>query len=382
MNKNITLVIVAALIVGSIIYLERSSPPRLSVTPGAADIPLLTGSNATTTLASSTCDMGVCTSTVAATGTPPKGIAVAGNVKSSVSAGYMTLDQKIGKYPRAKEIVSPSGFINTPPFKIADLIGKKVILIDFWTYSCINCQRTLPYINAWYAKYKDRGFEVVSVHTPEFDFEKIKSNVEASAQKYGVKYPIVMDNDYGTWSAYQNNYWPRKYLIDIDGFITFDHIGEGGYQETEKKIQDTLNERFARLGSSERVTDALSTDAEVKAQSVIPVGISPETYFGAARFVASQGLKLSANWKIAQEYAESTGDATISYTYTAQHMYMVAESPTPQDIEIYSDGVFVKKLTVSGASLYTLIDSSDMKPHVIEIKIPKAGLKAYTFTFG
>jgi cytochrome c biogenesis protein CcdA/thiol-disulfide isomerase/thioredoxin len=146
-------------------------------------------------------------------------------------------------YPRYNEIVDPSGFVNTDPITIGELIGDKVVLIDFWTYSCINCQRTLPYLTSWYEKYRDTGLEIVGIHTPEFAFEKNTDNVIEAANKFGITYPIVLDNDYATWGAYKNQYWPHKYLIDIDGFIVYDHIGEGAYEETEAKIQELLEER-------------------------------------------------------------------------------------------------------------------------------------------
>jgi thiol-disulfide isomerase/thioredoxin len=134
-----------------------------------------------------------------------------------------------------------SGYINTHDgFRLSEIVGKKVVLVDFWTYSCINCQRTQPYLNAWYKKYKDAGLEIVGVHTPEFAFEKDRANVVAAVEKFGITYPVVQDNDYQTWGTYGNRYWPRKYLIDIDGYIVYDHIGEGGYEETEEKIQELL----------------------------------------------------------------------------------------------------------------------------------------------
>ena len=148
------------------------------------------------------------------------------------------------RYQLAKEITTPDGFINTDgkPITINSLIGKKVILVDFWTYSCINCQRTTPYLNTWYEKYKEKGFVIIGVHTPEFEFEKDYNNVKAAVEKAGIKFPIVLDNDYSTWAAYQNRYWPRRYLIDIDGYIVYDHIGEGAYEETEEKIKQALAE--------------------------------------------------------------------------------------------------------------------------------------------
>ena len=144
-------------------------------------------------------------------------------IKTTVET--MTTKEKAAKYDRVHEIVNPQGFINTAPLKLADIAGKKIILVDFWTYSCINCQRTLPYLNAWYEKYKDQGLEIVGVHTPEFKFEQEIGNVTQAVKKYGIQYPVLLDNRYETWTAYGNRYWPRKYLIDIDGFIVYDHIG-------------------------------------------------------------------------------------------------------------------------------------------------------------
>src|SRR3989344_509188 len=143
---------------------------------------------------------------------------------------FLSSKEKSNKYELAKEITTPDGFINTDgkPITISELIGKRVILLDIWTYSCINCQRTTPYLNAWYEKYKDKGLVIVGLHTPEFEFEKIYQNVLDATNRLGIKYPVVLDNDYSTWNAYQNRFWPRKYLINIDGYVIYDHIGEGG----------------------------------------------------------------------------------------------------------------------------------------------------------
>src|SRR3990167_6237732 len=187
-----------------------------------------------------------------------------------------TIDKPVSNYPvfKYKEITSPSGFVNTGPFNLKDIVGKKVILLDFMTYSCINCQRTFPYLNAWYEKYKDQGLEIVGIHTPEFAFEKNIENVREAMRRFGILYPVVFDNDYATWRAYGNQYWPRKYLIDIHGDIVYDHIGEGAYEETEMKIRELLLERSRLLGER-------SADAGALAASQMPgtpnAARSPET---------------------------------------------------------------------------------------------------------
>jgi len=143
------------------------------------------------------------------------------------------------------EITLPAGYINTNnlPFTIGEHIGKSIILVDFWTYGCINCQRTLPYLNKWHATYGDKGLVIIGIHTPEFAYERVKENVEEATRRFGVQYPVVLDNAYGTWGAFKNNYWPRKYLINMDGNIVYDHIGEGAYADIETKIQELLLER-------------------------------------------------------------------------------------------------------------------------------------------
>jgi len=152
------------------------------------------------------------------------------------------LSVKAGKYNLAPELRGIVGYINTKEgLQLKDLRGK-VVLVDFWTYSCINCIRTLPHLVAWDTQYRDQGLVIVGVHTPEFDFEKDTQNVQAAVEKYGIEYPVVQDNNYATWNAFKNRYWPHKYLIDAEGYIRYDHIGEGGYEETELKIQELLAE--------------------------------------------------------------------------------------------------------------------------------------------
>ena len=208
-TKTITLILVLIAIASAITYLESLKPVRIS--PQEAVI---------------------------------RPNVAAGNLSNAAQEERILNRDKLAKYPFAKEIVNPSGYINTDKITVSELIGKKVILIDFWTYSCINCQRTIPYLNSWYEKYGDKGLEIIGVHTPEFLFEQKYENVLAAVNKFGVKYPVVMDNNYSTWTAYGNLYWPHKYLIDIDGFIVYDHIGEGAYDEAEQKIQELLQERM------------------------------------------------------------------------------------------------------------------------------------------
>jgi thiol-disulfide isomerase/thioredoxin len=313
------------------------------------------------------------------------------------------LANKAQQYSKAKELADPSGFINTAPFKLSDLVGKKVILVDFWTYSCINCQRTIPYLNAWYQKYKDAGLVIVGVHTPEFDFEKDQSNVAAAVQKAGIQYPVVMDNNMGTWNAYGNQYWPHEYLIDIDGYVVHDHIGEGGYAETEQAIQNALQERNTVLGISTPIPTGTVDPSNAVALNDAGVQ-SPETYFGAERneYLGSgvQGkiltqtltiptatqpnmLYLDGTWNFQYQYAESISPVThITYQYDAKHVYMVASAKTPVTLKVSVDGNLYRTVTVQADQLYDLVDEPDYGAHTLQIEVDGSGLDAYTFTFG
>jgi len=300
------------------------------------------------------------------------------------------------------EIQNPSGFVNTQGITIGEQIGKKVVLVDILTYSCINCVRTFPYLNAWYDKYKDDGLEIIGIHTPEFAFEKKKGNVEEAMQKYGIKFPVVLDNDYSTWRAYKNNYWPRKYLIDINGNIVYDHIGEGAYEQTEKKIQELLEERKQKLGLNMNIDKDMTKPegAQVPSQG----NISPEVYFGAARsegvgngsikvgvvqtFTEPKEIKLNTlylvgDWEFTDEYLESKSkNARIIFRYNSKNVFFVASSLTENNVKILKDGVVFQNVKIQNEELYSLIQGTEVGTHTIEIQIPEPGLQAFTFTFG
>lgn len=343
------------------------------------------------------------------------------NAAASTAAALKALaaaDKQAG-YAPAIEIVQPTGFINaSSSFRLADLIGKKVILLDFWTYSCINCIRTIPYLTAWYQRYRAQGLEIVGVHTPEFDFEKNYDNVEAAVERLGITYPVVLDSDYGTWTAYGNLYWPHEYLIDLAGYIVHDQIGEGNYDETEKEIQKLLAERSAILGTA---TMPMPTSTVFIASSTVAEGaISPETYFGSSRnqylgngtpgeagiqsldeppVVAPNTLYLVGTWDFAPEYAQASASGQIDYRYDAKGVYFVAGSAsgTPIDVEVLRDGqpvsqavagtdIFYKEgksyVRVDENRLYRIIDDAAPGNHLLEFIITSPGLQAYTFTFG
>lgn len=321
-----------------------------------------------------------------------------------------TPEQKTMSYEQYKEIVKPAGYVNTDNITIGELIGKKVILLDFVTYSCINCIRTFPYLNAWYDKYKDQGLEIIAIHTPEFAFEKKRENVAKAMGGYGIKFPIVLDNDYATWRAYGNNYWPRKYLIDIRGNIIYDHIGEGAYDETEKKIQGALAERSRVLGVN---MDIKSDMANPQAEALGAVR-SPEVYFGAERnellgngspgqsgtftferpeLVKPNILYLVGNWTITPEYAEAGEGAGIIFRYSAERVNIVAGADAEAVLKIERDGksigdsagqhVLNNLVSVREHDLYEIIDDLiGAGEHTVEIKVESGKVRVYTLTFG
>jgi thiol-disulfide isomerase/thioredoxin len=198
-------------------------------------------------------------------------------------AQFQQIDKS--QFIKAPEFAQVDGYINTynnSPLTLSSLKGK-VVLVDFWTYSCINCIRTIPYINDWNQKYADKGLVIVGVHSPEFEFEKNYDNVKAAVQRLGITYPVILDSDHGTWNAYGNQYWPRHYLIDSQGYIRDNHIGEGGYDQTEKAIQSLLAERAAQMGIKEISFDTKPTTA-IKPKSLQSVDLTqattPEIYVG------------------------------------------------------------------------------------------------------
>lgn len=298
------------------------------------------------------------------------------------------------------ELVGITGWINTEPFTLEQLRGK-VVLIDFWTYSCINCIRTFPYLKDWYAKYKDKGFVIVGVHTPEFEFEKNINNVREAAKRFGLLYPIALDNNYKTWQNFNNGFWPAHYLVDQNGIVRSFHYGEGAYQETENGIR-------ALLGLS-------PLEGKEKAVSLRP--ITPETYLGTARadrytpdniimpnvnapYDYSGTLKddqigLRGSWLITAERITSMGDKSeLDLNFLATRVYLVMDSDKPQLVTVYLDGkpleqrYYTKDMNDKGQILvkeprkYDVIDlHSDYGRHKLTLHAPK-GVSIYAFTFG
>ncbi len=295
---------------------------------------------------------------------------------------------------KAPELQGIAGFINADDIKLEHLKGK-VVMVDFWDYSCINCIRTQPFLNEWYEKYRKFGFEMIGVHTPEFEFEKDIVKVREAVKRFGIKYPVALDNDYRTWNAYSNSYWPRKYLIDVRGVIRFDHIGEGGYEETEKWIQKLLEEAGAKVSFP-----LVKEKSKVDFQKIK----SPELYFG-HNFIRKpigniEGYEADAEidyllpekiepntayfegkWRMRSDHMELLSDeGKIALVFDAASANLVAGAKK-SSLEPVVDLKKQKKVLVDGFRMYNLF-SDDYKIHSMEIRIKGKGLQVFTFTFG
>jgi len=302
----------------------------------------------------------------------------------------------------APEITGISNWINSKPLTINELKGK-VVLIDFWTYTCINCIRTLPYVTSWDEKYKDRGLVIIGVHTPEFEFEKKTSNVEGALKQYNIKYPVAQDNDFNTWRAFNNQYWPAKYLIDANGNVRYSHFGEGDYDATELAIQTLLKEAGIAINEKIEVDDKSSNRQ-----------ISPETYIGRGRmeyyypdgntYLGERNFNLQKNhpintfslggtWSVMPEYSTTQNKSILDYNFQAQHVYLVMRSidGKPKKVKIFLDeknpginsGKDVKDgvINVDSDRLYELISLPEVENKKLRLEFEN-GVEVFAFTFG
>ncbi|MFJ6321222.1 MULTISPECIES: cytochrome c biogenesis protein DipZ [unclassified Rhizobium] len=307
-------------------------------------------------------------------------------------------------------------WLNSEPLTAAGLKGK-VVLVDFWTYSCINCLRAIPYVEAWAQKYKDQGLVVIGVHAPEFAFEKNVDNVKKAIGDLGITYPVAIDNNYAIWRAFDNEYWPAHYFIDAQGQVRHHHFGEGDYDQSERVIQQLLAEAGKAHVSSD-IVNVKATGAEAAASDEADVQ-SPETYVGYLRsqnFVDDAGTVndaahdyvaatpklnewgLSGNWTVGGQEATSNGaDASLYYHFHARDLHLVlgpAADGKPIRFQITIDGKPPGDShgvdtdangngVVTGQRLYQLVRTSGaVADHTFEIKFLDPGAQAYAFTFG
>jgi len=305
----------------------------------------------------------------------------------------------------APNIKGITHWFNGDALDLADLRGK-VVLIDFWTYSCINCVRTLPYVTAWERRYRSEGLVVIGIHTPEFPFEKKPENVQAAIEKHNIEYAVGMDNDWQTWRSFDNHYWPAHYLIDKQGRVVYTHFGEGGYARMENNIRYLLGIHDAVPG------------AEIGASTSAAAGQSPETYLGyrrAANFVPVNGIapdtetayktpveiplhhwSLNGDWIVEQQSATALASgASLQYRFQGGRVFLVMGTldGNPVDVRVSFNGkpasagaagkdVKNSMVTVTGETLYELLALPTVQQGLLEIEADRAGLQVYAFTFG
>ncbi len=281
---------------------------------------------------------------------------------------------------KAPEFPKDLRWLNSRPLVMKELRGKAV-LIDFWTYSCVNCLRTLPHVKAWHSLYKDKGLVIIGVHTPEFDFEKDPRNVERAVKEAGILYPVVEDSDYQIWSLYGNQYWPRKYLVDKEGKIVYDHAGEGSYNETEQAIQHVLLE-IDPLTELPKPTEETGTGG-------ICYPTTQETYLGSLRGRPGKVWKTEGVWKAFPEYVEHE-EKTPEYqdrlvlNFEASEVNVVAESlgERPAKAELRLNGEPFQTIEISGAKMYSLIQGKKFMQGELSIYVKDERVRFYAFTFG
>jgi cytochrome c biogenesis protein CcdA/thiol-disulfide isomerase/thioredoxin len=307
----------------------------------------------------------------------------------------------------APEFVDNQRWFNTPgdrPLTMRSLRGR-VVLVDFWTYTCINCLRTLPYLTAWDRTYRKDGLTIVGVHSPEFPFEKDAGNVQEAIERNGIRYPVVQDNDLATWSAYGNQYWPSEYFIDARGRVRFAHYGEGEYGEKEKIIRELLAEAGRPVAKHDSGARGIEASREVT---------TPETYLGAARAERFTNPMLSpgvhdfggkapspgpnefayrGNWRITLESATAGAGATLDLNFGARRVYLVLGSPgrarrmrvlldgRPIPPDLAGSDVRGGVVDIGSQRLYELVDLPRVGHHLLRLE-PEAGVMGYAFTFG
>ena len=307
----------------------------------------------------------------------------------SLAVAPARLKVPLTDYGAAQVFQGISSWVNTPGLSLGALHGK-VVLVDFWTYSCINCLRTLPHLEEWNRLYRARGLVIVGVHTPEFDFEHDAANVRDAVARLGVRYPVAIDNGYKTWNAYQNQYWPAEYLIDQNGHVRHIHFGEGEYGATENDIRLLL-----RAGGQSSLPIAKPE------RDMTPTGdITPETYLGYSRIDRYSGTQLRADaettytapatlardhfaydgqWKVESERIVAGSGARIKLHFHARKVHLVLGGHG--FVHVFVDGRPRGAARVDGPRLYTLVSSPSLRDGVLQLKVAP-GVEAYAFTFG
>lgn len=288
---------------------------------------------------------------------------------------------------KAPDFQKISAWINSEPLHMEALRGK-VVLLDFWDYSCINCIRTLPHRVSLQQKYSDKGFIVIGVHTPEFSFEHNLENVQKAVKRFGITYPVALDNDYKTWRAYHNKYWPTSYLIDRNGNIILQHIGEGRYDELENAVRKILEmpeietktpePRVERTG--EMYLGSRRAKHYTKEIELIPNAV---TAYSFTKKLPLNTVGITGLWRVSPESITSAGsNCTLEVHFIGKIVHAVLSGETKEPLTVSLDGNEQTKSTIfmDGDRTYNLIQLEGSKPHTIKVTVP-AGVSIYSLTF-
>jgi cytochrome c biogenesis protein CcdA/thiol-disulfide isomerase/thioredoxin len=314
-----------------------------------------------------------------------------------------------GKLPvlgQAPDFTNDQRWFNSKPLTMGALRGR-VVLVDFWTYTCINCIATLPYVRAWDERYRGAGLEIVGVHTPEFAFEKSAANVASAIRRDRLRYPVVQDNEFGTWNAFGNQFWPAKYLIDATGQVRYTHFGEGAYAATEAAIRSLLSEAgHRRLGAAARARGQLLTPGRestpetylgaARAQGFSPAGPRPGTHdyaLATVRALPRDVFSLGGRWAVDDESARAVRGATLRARVVAKGVFLVLSSSDgrPRRVRVALDGKPVGAAQAGGdvhrgaavvrrQRLYHLVRLRNTQEHVLTLRLDP-GVSGYAFTF-
>jgi thiol-disulfide isomerase/thioredoxin len=289
------------------------------------------------------------------------------------------------KYVDAPEFQGVTAWINSPPLSLRQLRGK-VVLVDFWTYSCINCLRTLPYLKSWYAHYHSRGFVIVGVHSPEFAFEHDLGNVRAAVKRLGIRYPVALDNHFGTWNAYQNQYWPADYLIDGRGRVRDVHFGEGAYSRTEHEIRTLLGTGLpAALAQPDRTPQELRTPESYLGYTRIgnydgsPLRTDEPATYRFPPTLPSDSFAYAGEWTVGGERIVAGRGARLRFNFLAHDVHLVLTGRGVVGVTL--NGHKLRDIAITSDKLYTLVTQKRAREGLLELTFTP-GLSAYAFTFG
>lgn len=317
----------------------------------------------------------------------------------------MNTETSLPRLFKAPGFTNHSGeWINSEPLQLEDLKGN-VVLVDFWTYTCINCIRTLPYLRRWHETYKDTGLIIVGVHTPEFEFEKSLANVKKAASDFQLAYPIVQDNEFGIWRDYSNRFWPAKYLVDKDGYVRYTHFGEGAYDETEQAIQKLLKERGSTINTTiknpeydlhartpelylgyERIQNLISPERVLKniVQQYTSPNSPPKNYFG-----------YEGSWTLSGEHANPDTNASLILHFDAKEVFLVMrpKDGTKSTVRVYLNDQIISSdmagedvqdgiAQITEDRLYKLVNQQFAGPAILKLVFDDDNTELFAFTFG